>query len=66
MVLHSTSLVAATAVQIAGKRQPADIKRIVDILKDANYRGYVVLEYEEREPLLEIPRYIDQLREWIA
>ncbi|MFN3161268.1 MAG: sugar phosphate isomerase/epimerase family protein [Rubinisphaera brasiliensis] len=55
-----------TEVQIAGKRQPADIKRIVDILKDANYRGYVVLEYEEREPLLEIPRYIDQLREWIA
>jgi len=55
-----------TEVQVAGQRQPADMKRIVDMLKEANYRGYIVLEYEEREPLLEIPRYVDQLRELIA
>ncbi len=49
----------------AGK-QPADLKRIVDILKSANYRGYVVLEYEERNPHEEIPRYLDALRELLA
>ena len=50
----------------AGK-EDADLKRIISILKQANYRGYVVLEYEEKEnPRLEIPKYLDQLRELIA
>lgn len=48
-------------------KQPADLKRVIDILKAVHYRGYVVLEYEEREdPRTEIPRYLDQLREWVA
>lgn len=54
------------AVTAKGKKQPADLKRMVDILRQANYRGYVVLEYEEKEPLKEIPEYIDKLRELIA
>ena len=49
-------------VKKAGVKTPADIKRTVNILKDAGYRGYVVLEYEEKKPMEEIPRYIDQLR----
>lgn len=50
-----------------GPKQPADLPRIVEILKQANYRGYVVLEYEEHEdPRTEIPKYVDQLRELIA
>jgi hypothetical protein len=39
---------------------------MVDILRQANYRGYVVLEYEEKEPLKEIPEYIDKLRDLIG
>lgn len=31
----------------AGSRQPADYARIANILRQSNYRGYVVLEYEE-------------------
>jgi len=50
-----------------GKREQADLKRIVDILKAARYRGYVVLEYEAQEdPKVAIPGYLDQLRELIA
>lgn len=50
----------------AGK-QPADLKRVVNILKQAKYRGYLVLEYEEKEdPKVEIPKYLDELRELIA
>jgi len=46
--------------------EPADFSRIVDILKDAGYRGYIVLEYEEKEdPFEAIPPYLDQLRELI-
>ena len=46
-----------------GAEEHADLKRMVNILRDANYRGYVVLEYEESKPWEEIPGYIDQLRE---
>ena len=49
------------------KKRPADLPRIVNILKDAGYRGYVVLEYEEKEdPKVEIPKYLDQLRTLIG
>lgn len=45
------------------KREPADIDRIVDILRKADYRGYLVLEYEGKdEPKTEIPKWIDKLR----
>jgi sugar phosphate isomerase/epimerase len=54
------------SVTINGKKQHSDLKRMVDILKDAGYRGYVVLEYEEKNPFDEIPKYIDQLRELIS
>ncbi len=48
-------------------KEHADFKRIVEILKAANYRGYLVLEYEEPEdPLVEIPKYLDQLRSLIS
>ena len=46
-----------------GQKEPADLGRIIGILRDAGYRGYVVLEYEEREdPKEVIPKYIDELR----
>jgi len=48
-----------------GGRQPADLPRIIEILKDAGYRGYVTLEFEEQNPFDEIPRYLDQLRDLI-
>ncbi|MBO93821.1 MAG: xylose isomerase [Opitutales bacterium] len=46
-----------------GKRVPADFARLIDILKKAHYRGYVVLEYEAAEdPYVAVPRYLKQLR----
>ena len=46
-----------------GKSEPADFERIIRILQDANYRGYIVLEYEEREdPKTAIPSLIQKLR----
>ncbi len=50
-----------------GGREPADFKRLADILRKAGYRGYIVLEYEEAEdPREACPRYIAQLREAFA
>ena len=48
------------------KHQEADLKRMVEILRAADYRGYVVLEYEEAKPYEEIPMYIEKLRKFIG
>jgi sugar phosphate isomerase/epimerase len=45
-------------------KEPTDFPRLAQILRDANYRGYIVLEYEEPgDPREECPRYVAQLRE---
>lgn len=50
-------------VSIGGKKQPADLPRITKILRDAGYRGFVALEYEEpQSPFEAVPRLLDQLR----
>ena len=54
------------AVTVKGQKQASDLKRMVDILKQAHYRGYLVLEYEEADPHGEIPGYLQKLRELIA
>jgi sugar phosphate isomerase/epimerase len=49
------------------RKEPADFKRIAGILRDVNYRGYVVLEYEEDEnPREACPSFVAQLREAFA
>jgi sugar phosphate isomerase/epimerase len=54
-------------VRVGGKSQPTDYKRVVTILRDAGYRGYVALEYEAAEdPMTAIPGHIAALREAIA
>jgi sugar phosphate isomerase/epimerase len=45
------------------KKEDADLARIVGILRKANYKGYVTLEYEAaEEPLTAIPRHLAALR----
>ncbi|MBC8096329.1 MAG: sugar phosphate isomerase/epimerase, partial [Akkermansiaceae bacterium] len=49
-----------------GQKQPADLKRIVKILRAANYQGYVALEYEAAEdPWTAVPRLLKEMREII-
>ncbi len=56
-----------TEISPGGRKEEADLERIVDILTDAGYRGYIVLEYEAAaDPKTAIPRYIDELRELIS
>lgn len=46
-----------------GKREDTDLARVVKILADANYRGYIVLEYEAAEdPKIAVPRHMQTLR----
>ena len=47
----------------AGKKEAADLPRIVGLLRKAGYRGYLTLEYEAAEdPMEAIPRTLAQLR----
>ena len=64
------ALNAQIKVVIAGpdkKKTPSDFKRLAKILRDAHYRGYVVLEYEEAGNVREeCVKYMEQLREAFA
>ncbi len=43
--------------------EKADFPRLLKILREANYRGFVTLEYENREdPLVAIPRHLAEMR----
>ncbi|HKI33450.1 MAG TPA: sugar phosphate isomerase/epimerase family protein [Gemmataceae bacterium] len=53
-----------TEIQRAGmKKEEADLKRLTDILRAADFRGYVALEYEaDEDPKTGVPRAIDALK----
>ena len=53
-------------IPVNGKKEHADLARIINILQNANYRGYIVLEYEGGEdPYKAIPGYLKKLRNLI-
>ena len=46
------------------KKKPADFRKLFDLLSKANYRGFVVLEYEEAgDPREECPKFVEELRQ---
>ncbi len=48
-------------------KHPSDFPRLAEILRDSGYRGYIVLEYEEsKDPRVECPKYLAQIREAFA
>jgi sugar phosphate isomerase/epimerase len=53
-----------TEIQRSGqKKEAADLKRLVGILRAVGYRGYVALEYEAAEdPKAAIPQHIKELK----
>lgn len=56
-----------TEVSPGGKAQEADLAKVVKILKDANFHGYVALEYEAKEdPKVAVPKYVKELRKLIG
>ena len=60
---HTVTLHAKTMITENGERKPADYDRIAKLLRDANYRGYIALEYEEKDdPMIAVPRIIEALR----
>jgi len=61
---YALNVQAKVSLKVGGKSEPADLKRIGKILRDAGYQGYVVLEYEEKaDPFEHVPPLLDRLRE---
>ena len=56
-----------TEVSPRGKLEEADLGRVIKILKAANFHGYVALEYEAKgDPMVDVPKYVKQLRKLIG
>ncbi len=50
-----------------GPGEPADAARVVNMLRDAGYQGYMTLEYEGQEdPFVAVPRHLRELRDLIG
>lgn len=44
--------------------EPSDLPRLVKLLRDANYQGFVALEYEAKaDPFTEVPVWLGKLRD---
>lgn len=43
--------------------EPSDIERIIRILRDANYQGYVALEYEADDPWKAVPVWLKKIHD---
>lgn len=51
---------------VAGKREETDMERVLKMLRDVGYSGWVALEYEaEEEPKEAIPRWIEKLQKLV-
>jgi sugar phosphate isomerase/epimerase len=64
MAPYAVNVQVKVMIALEGKKKaPTDFSRLARILTDSGYRGYIVLEYEENEPVREAcPRYLDELR----
>ncbi len=61
---YAVNVQVKTEIKRAGAAaaEPADLARVVKILRDANYQGWVVLEYEAKEdPAKAVPPLLAQL-----
>ncbi len=65
---YAVNVQLKTEIQKRGKKkEPADLDRLVQILRDAKYQGYVTLEYEAAEdPWQAVPGVLKKLRALLA
>jgi sugar phosphate isomerase/epimerase len=65
---YAVNVQVKTEIRRMGKsKEPADLARVVGILREARYSGYVVLEYNAPEdPKIAVPRFIKELRSLIS
>lgn len=65
---YAVNVQLKTEIQRAGKqKEAADMRRLVQMLRKVNYRGYIALEHEANEnPKEAVPRHLAALQRLIA
>lgn len=64
---YSVNVQVKTKLEVGGETVSTDLDRVVGILKEAGYAGYVVLEYEEdKDPYENVPPVLEKLRKLCA
>jgi L-ribulose-5-phosphate 3-epimerase len=64
---YATNVHFKSEVHMANGKEPADWPRILGILSNAGYRGYLALEYEETaDPMGTVPKLIGKMKEAIS
>jgi sugar phosphate isomerase/epimerase len=67
MAPYAVNVQVKTEIFPGGKKQEADLPRLVKLLREAKYQGYVALEYEAaKDPRREVPLYVEALRKLLA
>ncbi|HEY7330558.1 MAG TPA: sugar phosphate isomerase/epimerase family protein [Gemmataceae bacterium] len=64
---YAVTVQVKTEIQRRGmKKEDADLKRLIEMLRAVRYRGYVALEYEAAEdPSTAVPRHIEALKKLV-
>jgi sugar phosphate isomerase/epimerase len=64
---YAVNVQVKTEIRRAGRsKEEADLAKVIHILREARYSGYVVLEYSAPEdPTTAVPRYLKELRSLI-
>ena len=64
---YAVNVQIKTEMKRPGKpAEVADLAKLIDLLREARYSGYVVLEYEAKEdPIKAVPRHVKVLRDLI-
>jgi len=65
---YAVTVQLKTEIQTKGKpTEEADLKKLIGILRDVNYRGYVALEYEAKEDAkTAVPKYLGELKKLLG
>lgn len=66
MAPYAVNAQVKVKIKKAGGVVDCDLERVVKILENAKFSGYVVLEYEEEDPYEHIPTYVEQLRKLVG
>jgi sugar phosphate isomerase/epimerase len=63
MAPYALNVQVKVMIALKGKNVASDFGRLAKILSDSAYRGYIVLEFEEKgDPREACPRHVDELR----
>jgi sugar phosphate isomerase/epimerase len=65
---YAVNVQVKTEIRRRGRfKEQADLSKVIGILRDAKYSGYVVLEYNAPEdPKIAVPQYLKTLRSLIS